>query len=204
LTDNAETEVKLYVSDLQPVAQRLEAAGAELTAPRIYERNVRYDDGMGRFSRAGSVLRLRQDTRVRLTYKADKTEVQEGVTSRSELEVEVSDFDTMEAILNRLGFYSYLIYEKYRTTYTLDGAEIVLDEMPYGNFVEIEGNMDAIRRLLPRLELDGAPRYTDSYTRLFDYVCRNLNLNIKDLTFANFESVDVPESALQTPRTPSA
>ncbi|MBC7812238.1 MAG: class IV adenylate cyclase, partial [Burkholderiales bacterium] len=190
---------KLYVSDLQAVAQRLEAAGAELTAPRIYERNVRYDDGMGRFSRAGSVLRLRQDTRVRLTYKADKTEVQEGVTSRSELEVEVSDFDTMEAILNRLGFYSYMIYEKYRTTYTLDGAEIVLDEMPYGNFVEIEGNMDAIRRLLPRLELDGAPRYTDSYTRLFDYVCRNLNLNIKDLTFANFESVDVPESALQTP-----
>jgi adenylate cyclase, class 2 len=145
------------------------------------------------------VLRLRQDTRVRLTYKADKTEVQEGVTSRAELEVEISDFDTMEAILNRLGFYSYMIYEKYRTTYTLDGAEIVLDEMPYGNFIEIEGQMDAIKRLLKSLELEDAPRYTDSYTRLFDYVRRNLKLDIKDLTFANFEGVDVTESTFQPP-----
>jgi len=32
-----------------------------------------------------------------------------------------------------------MMYEKYRTTFTIGSLEVVLDELPYGNFVEIEG-----------------------------------------------------------------
>ena len=37
------------------------------------------------------------------------------------------------------------MYEKYREAFDLNDLEIVLDEMPYGNFVELEGNEQAIK-----------------------------------------------------------
>lgn len=189
-----ETEVKLYVPYLEAVQARLETIGAKRVTPRVYERNVRYDNAERSLTPAGIVLRLRQDTRVRLTYKSEG-ETHNGITSRFEAEVEVSDFDTMETILGRLGYTPYMIYEKYRTTYTLDGAEVVLDEMPYGNFVEIEGDEGTIEKVINRLGLQTATRYDGSYAVLFERVRRALGLAFTDLTFDNFRGVNVPESA---------
>lgn len=190
----AETEVKLHYPDLAGMQARLEAAGAALIVPRVFERNVRYENAEKTLSPRGIVLRLRQDDRTRLTYKEGGT-LQDGVISRFEAEVEVSDFDAMQTILGKLGYAPYLIYEKYRTTYTLDGAEVVLDEMPYGNFIEIEGDKDTIERVITRLGLAGARRYTQSYIVLFQIVRERLGLTCHDLTFANFEGLSVPESA---------
>jgi adenylate cyclase class 2 len=190
-----ETEVKLFVPDLHTIQQRLDALGATLKAARVYERNVRYDDAERALTPRGVVVRLRQDTRVRLTYKDEGT-VENGIVSRYEAEVQVSDFATMEAILGKLGYTPYLIYEKYRTTYELDGAEVVLDEMPYGNFVEIEGDKDSIERVIEALELRAARRYEGSYAVLFERVRRKLGLTFTDLTFANFAGVTVGEEDL--------
>ncbi|MBI1282087.1 MAG: CYTH domain-containing protein [Anaerolineaceae bacterium] len=187
-----ETEVKLYVPDLAAVQQKLVAAGAELTAPRVYERNVRYDNKERTMTPHGMVVRLRQDSRVRLTYKDDGT-FENGVVSRFEAEVEVSDFDAMETILGKLGYTPYLVYEKYRTTYEMDGAEVVLDEMPYGNFVEIEGDREAIERIISGLDLSHAKRFDGSYSTLFERVRKKLGLEFNDLTFANFKGIEVSE-----------
>jgi adenylate cyclase, class 2 len=192
---NTETEVKLYVPNLDAIRQRLEAAGARLTAPRIYERNVRYDDAERTLTPRGVVVRLRQDARVRLTYKDEGT-VENGIVSRYEAEVEVSDFAGMETILGKLGYTPYLIYEKYRTTYTLDGAEVVLDEMPYGNFIEIEGEATQIEQVIEKLGLGAARRIDGSYSVLFERVRRKLGLAFTDLTFANFAGVAVREEDL--------
>src|SRR5690349_8510496 len=135
--NNTETEVKLYVPHLELVQIRLERIGAEMTAPRVYERNVRYENAEKSLTPNDIVLRLRHDTRTRLTYKEGGT-AENGIVSRTELEVEVNDFSTMETIIGKLGYTQYMIYEKYRTTYEADGAEIVLDELPYGSFIEIE------------------------------------------------------------------
>lgn len=193
--DNVETELKLYMPDLTAVARKIEAAGGVITAPRVYENNVRYEDARGEFAASGAVLRLRQDTRARLTYKEGAHSLGDFGSSRYEAEVEVSDFAEMETILLKLGFHSVLRYEKYRTTYELDGAEVTLDEMPYGNFVEIEGDEDAIRGLVEKLELQNAHRMPASYTTLFKFVKRNLGLTFTDLTFENFAGITVPESA---------
>jgi adenylate cyclase, class 2 len=184
-----ETEVKLIVPELDSVRARLETAGAHLEAPRVYERNVRYENAAGTLSSQGIVVRLRQDSRVRLTYK-DGGQVSDGVVSRAEIEVEVSDFTAMDLILGKLGYHPHLIYEKYRTTYTLDGAEIVLDEMPYGTFVEIEGDKATIESVIKRIGLEAAPRYAGSYVALFEQLKTRLGLSFTDLTFANFEGVD--------------
>lgn len=192
-----ETEIKLYVPDPALVEARLHAEGAVLVTPRVFERNVRYDDDAGSLSAAHKVLRLREDERVRLTYKDEGSAQNEGPYSRFEAEVTVSEFPAMEMILAKLGYQPYMIYEKYRATYTLGGVEVLLDEMPYGNFVEIEGPGDAIMPVAERLGLSAAPRMTASYSALFERVRASLGLTFTDLSFANFASITVPLSALE-------
>jgi adenylate cyclase class 2 len=191
-----ETEIKLYVSDLATVEARLQAEGAALKTPRVFERNVRYDDAAGGLSAARRVLRLREDERVRLTFKDEGAAQGDGPYSRFEAEVTVSEFAAMDMILGKLGFAPYMMYEKYRTTYALNGVEVLLDEMPYGHFVEIEGAEDAIMPAVERLGLVDAPRMTASYSALFERVRTALGLTFTDLTFANFAGITVPPSAL--------
>jgi adenylate cyclase class 2 len=190
-----ETEVKLYTPDLAAVESALASLGASQAKARVFERNVRYENPQQDLTPQGIVLRLRQDSQAKLTYKASKG-VHNGITTRFEAEVVVSDFDTMDTLLKQLGFQPYMVYEKYRTTYTLGDAEIVLDEMPYGNFTEIEGTIETIEPLINQLNLDNTPRFVDSYTVIFDHVCANLGLGFHDLTFDNFAGVDVPHNAL--------
>lgn len=195
MADYLEVEVKILVPDLEAARHTLEAGGAVLESPRVLERNLRFSDVQGHLWERGAVLRLRQDTRARLTYKegSDATAPgrsnDSGIRSRFEAEVEVSDFAAMETILARLGFLPYMTYEKYRTTYTFMGAEIVLDELPYGNFVEIESDEATIEALLERFGWHDAPRVAMSYTSLFNVVKQKLSLPFEDLTFANFTDV---------------
>lgn len=184
-----ETELKMHVADLDLVRARIEEAGAEVVAPRVFEKNIRFEDAAGEFARTSTVLRLRYDTRARLTYKdGEKVHDQYGST-RFEAEVEVSDLDTMQIILERLGFYPAFIYEKYRTTYALAGAEIMLDELPFGNFVEIEGDEATIRAVLNQVDFGSAKRYTNSYSVLFKIARQNRGWAFRDLTFDNFAGV---------------
>ncbi len=187
-----EVEIKLHTPALDAVKRALEAADATLTKPRVFERNARYDSADGSLMAAGIVLRLRQDEAVKLTYKADAS-VERGIVSRFEAEVEVSDFVTMDVILKRLGYELALVYEKYRTTYELDGAEIVLDELPYGNFTEIEGDAATIERVVAALGLGECSRMTGSYVDIFLDVKARLGLKVRDCSFAAFEGVDVRE-----------
>lgn len=193
-----ETEVKIHVQDLDAIRQLLETLGAQQTTARVFERNVRYDSSDKSLTSRGLVLRLREDTTVSLTYKSAGS-AERGVVTREELEVEVSDFAAMEAILGKLGYQPYMIYEKYRTTYAVEGAEIMLDELPYGDFIEVEGEFDVIEALLERLGLQDAERREHSYTKLFDFVRHHLELTFHDLTFENFQDIDVPESAFIPP-----
>ena len=195
MNDYTETEVKVFVTDLQVIAKRLEAAGATLEKPRVYEHNVRYEDAEQTLADQDIVVRLRRDARVRLTYKAphpDPDAGEGGVRKRFEAEVTVDDFDAMDVILQRLGYFPHVVYEKYRTTYHLGEAEVVLDEMPFGNFIEVEGTAPVINKTLELLELAEERRITVSYMVLFSVVKRALGLSFHDLTFKNFENVYVP------------
>lgn len=190
MSELREVEVKLHTPDLAAVKRALETAGATLRKRRVFERNIRYDSVDGALTAAGVVLRLRRDEAVKLTYKSD-ARVESGIVSRFEAEVEVSDFDTMDVILKRLGFEVALVYEKYRTTWALDGAEIVLDELPFGHFTEIEGDAATIERVVDRLGLGGARRMMGSYVDIFADVKARLGLEARDCTFDNFIGIDV-------------
>lgn len=185
-----EIEVKLHTPDLAIAQAALEAAGAALKKPRVFERNLRYENAEGSLTAQGIALRLRQDKRAKLTYKADAS-MADGIVKRFEAEVEVSDFEVMDVILRRLGYRVALVYEKYRTTYELDGAEIVLDELPYGNFSEIEADAETIEETIEILGLGGCRRMRGSYTDIFAELKLRLGLDVRDCSFEAFAGVDV-------------
>lgn len=196
-----EIEAKLLVPNLDRLRTQLDAV---CVRPRLHEYNIRYEDSGNNLMPEDIVLRLRRDRpldgdsdRVRLTYKAPVPEEKRSAVNKVvfEAETEVADFDTMDLILRRLGYHRAMVYEKYRTTYRVMDTELVLDEMPFGNFVEIEGAPEAIERVIEQLGLQDAERFTESYTGLFERVKSHLNLMFNDLTFENFRDIDVPPYA---------
>lgn len=185
-----EIEAKFYVMRPDELRRRLKALEAKLTEPRILEVNIRFDTPQQEFQQSGRVLRLRQDSRVRLTYK-DSDKIQSGAMSRREIEFTVSDFDSAKEFLEALGYQVALTYEKYRTTYQMPGVEIMLDEMPYGNFVEIEGDEAQLRPTADKLRLKWEAAIQDSYSGLFAKLRARRHAQVRDLTFENFKAVEV-------------
>lgn len=191
-----ELEVKLYLNDLPGFQRHLETVGARLAHARVHEINLRFDTPGGDLGHTFQVLRLRQDTVARLTYKGPG-EVLGGVHLRREIEFTVGDFEAARALLEALGYQVSVIYEKYRTTYELDGVQVTLDEMPYGDFAEIEGPDPAsIHAVAEKLGVDWEARVVESYTFLFERLREKLGLTFRDLSFANFAGMEVSPQSL--------
>ena len=191
-----ELEVKFYMRDLQALKAKLEGLGAVCVQERVHEINLRFDTPDEQLSRTSRVLRLRKDRDIHLTYKGPGR-VQDGVRLREELEFTASDFDTAKTFLEALGYQVVVMYEKYRATYSIDGVLVTLDEMPYGDFAEIEGpDGFSIQQTASRLGLNWEARILDSYMVLFDRVRVALGFTFHDLSLANFENLKVSPEAL--------
>jgi adenylate cyclase class 2 len=185
-----ENEAKFYLQRPAEFQQHIESLGAKVVEARVYELNLRFDTPGLDLRRAAQVLRLRQDRRARLTYK-DSESIVSGSLSRRELEITVSDFGVTKELLEALGFEVVFIYEKYRTTYELDEVEVVLDELPYGQFVEVEGERNSLRTAAEKLGLDWEAAIPASYSRLFEHLRASRALEFRDLTFENIRGFRV-------------
>lgn len=191
-----ELEIKLYLSNLPAFQKRVEASGALLLEPRLHEINLRFDTPDGELTRTLQVLRLRQDIAAHLTYKGPG-ETLDGVHARREIEITVNDYKSTWALLEALGFQVSLMYEKFRTTYELDNLEVTLDEMPFGNFTEIEGpDAHRIHLIAEKLGVDWEARIVESYTSLFDHLRSEMGFTFRDLSFENFIGMDISPADL--------
>ena len=132
-----EKKYRLTAEQVGPLRRRLVGAGAEGEGAAEFEENVIYT-GPG-LDPGRRVLRLRRKGgRALFTYK--ERELSDSAVKRQrEEETEVSDADALASILEALGYRPALVYEKRRETWRVAGAEVVLDELPFGLFVEIEG-----------------------------------------------------------------
>jgi adenylate cyclase class 2 len=192
-----ELELKYYVFDLARIETRLTTLGALCDQPRTLEINLRFDAPDYSLTLAGKALRLRYDTKARLTYKGP-SQSQEGIRLREEIEFVVDNFQAAQAFLIALGYQVSLVYEKYRSGYILGDVHILLDELPYGNFVEIEGPDPAkIRAVNEQLGLNWETRISESYTVLFERLRKNLGLSFRDLIFENFQGLQVTTANLE-------
>ncbi len=189
-----ETEVKFHVANLEKLAARLEELGATLASPRTHEMNLRFDTPAGTLSAQSCVLRLRQDAQSRLTFKGPSTK-SAGVVQREEIEFAVSDFDAARLFVERLGYQVVSIYEKYRMSYTLGDLHFDLDELPYGNFIEIEGkDVDDIHQAAEYLSLQWDAAVKMGYLAIFKRLHAKELVAASELTFDAF-SMDVVDLA---------
>ena len=192
---NVEVEVKYRLDAREPVRHKLIEMGAR-SGGRHFEANLRYDNADGRLMQERCLLRLRKDEKVRLTHKAPHAESgKEGFKIHKELEVEVSDFETTDAILKALGFEPVQRYEKWRETFHYNGCEICLDSLPFGEFIEVEGEKEAIEQITDALALPSSQRIVANYLALFASMKESFAFSFDDLTFDNFKGVSGDFSA---------
>jgi predicted adenylyl cyclase CyaB len=129
-----------------------------------HEENTIYRGG--RLSLGGCALRLRRvNGRAILTFKR-RLPSKSAIKYQREDEVSVENPDAMDAILNSLGFQPGLIYEKRRTRWKVENAKVVIDELPFGLFMEIEASAKKIKRVEKLLAADSLPAVIETYPTL--------------------------------------
>lgn len=182
-----EIEVKFFVAQPQSMRRKLIQSG-RIIQPRTFESNARYDDAGESLLRQGALLRLRQDEACRLTFKAKHTASSTQYKIYKELEVEVDDYHVMDAILEHIGFRPVQYYEKWRETFLLAETLVCLDTLPFGYFLEIEGEPENIRKSADQLGLDWRHRILWNYLSIFEAIHKREGLKFRDPTFDNFSS----------------
>ena len=185
-----ETEVKFFVPRPNELRPRILALGA-VSAGRVFERNEIFDDPHRTLARRGELLRIRQDTACRLTFKQPAGERQHQFKILREMETTVADGQVLRAVFQALGFNLVLVYEKWRETFPIESVHLCLDELPFGHFLEIEGSQASIRRLTEALSLPWPQRILGTYHDLFAIVAEEMGLGFRDITFENFQGLKV-------------
>ncbi len=186
--DSLEIEVKFFLQNSDAVRENIIKLGAR-SLGRFFELNLRFEDGDKSLIKKNALLRLRKDNRVTLTYKSEPECDDSNFKIFRELEVEVDNFEVMTSILTALGFCVEQVYEKWRETLVLDKIHFSLDTMPFGTFLEIEGDRDTIPEMAGKLDLDWEDRILFNYLKIFDVLKSQENLNFSDVTFENFKGL---------------
>ena len=167
-----EIEKKYRLTQKRRVAveRRLHEIGAS-SKPVEFEENTLYRGG--RLELGGSALRLRRvGARAILTFKR-RLPSKSSIKHQQEEETEVSDAEAAHAILTALGFRPALVYEKRRTRWRLGRAEIVIDELPFGLFMEIEAAEKEIARVEALLGIEDLPAVMETYPTLTAHLGKN-------------------------------
>ncbi|WLT31959.1 class IV adenylate cyclase [Geothrix sp. PMB-07] len=161
-----ETELKLRIPATGPYRPLLEALGFHEVTPAQAEISVLWDRD-GQLRAAGSALRTRSYAgHARLTWKGPK--VPDPILKiRPEHETGIADAAALEAILRALGFEPVMRMEKVRAVWEREELEACLDETPFGCYLELEGDPQAIRAAMEGLGLAPDRAEPRSYPELY-------------------------------------
>lgn len=160
-----ETEKKYRLNDEQKqmVLDALDEIGAEYVG-EDFEENSLYRGGI--LIETNAVLRVRRtQSKTILTYKR-WIQNEFNIKQHVELETEVADAEEIEEIIENLGFHKTMVFEKRRKTWHFRNVEIVLDKLPFGEFMEIEGTITAIAEAEMLLGIEDFEVVTETYPAL--------------------------------------
>lgn len=144
-----EKKYRLTSAQKSQLVRRLGRLGA-LRQSAEFEENTLYS-GKGVDGRSAALRLRRVGDRATLTFKL-RFPSRSPIKRQLEEETEVSNAEAMASILKALGYKVALVYEKRRVTWTLDDTEIVIDELPFGWFMEIEGSEQSISAVELKLQ----------------------------------------------------
>ncbi len=169
-----EKKYRLDKKRLVELTAKLGELNAEFTN-EVFEENYLHRGGV--LDERNAVLRLRKtNEKTIFTYK-EKVANESDFKHQIEFETEVSNVDATEHIIEKLGYKLAVVYEKHRKTWHLGNVEVVLDELPFGYYMEIEGAVEDIieaEKLLGAEDLEtearGYPRLTLKFGKQMDGV----------------------------------
>ena len=160
-----ETEKKYRLTEEQRerILKNLQEIKAEYEGEDFEENNIFQESVL---SENPPILRIRKIAgKAVLTYK-QRIQNEFAVKQQTEYETEVGDAHATEKIIESVGFIKSLVYEKRRKTWRFRKVEIVLDELPFGYFMEIEGSMTAIAEAEMFLEAEDFEVVHETYPQL--------------------------------------
>lgn len=159
-----EKKYRLSAEERERLTARLMEAGAEREGLEFEENTIYTGAGL---VQGRSVLRVRrvEGKQAILTYK-ERFPSASPIKRQREEETRVEDAEALAAILDALGLVPALVYEKRRETWRLEGAIVVIDELPFGLFAEIEGEEKAIEEAERLLGLESAEAEQATYPQL--------------------------------------
>ncbi len=158
-----EKKYRLTVEQRAFVLDALNNIGAEYSGENL-EENTIYGGDVLEEQNAAVRIRKTQDGAI-LTYKK---RILNNLSFKQQIEHEsgVSDVAEVEAILRYLGLTPRLVYEKRRKTWRFRSVEIVLDELPFGLFMEIEGSITGIAEAEMLLDIEHFESELETYPRM--------------------------------------
>ncbi len=172
-----EKEIKLKVDDVENVLRSLKQHGAQFEGGAL-ERTIRFDNENKDYEKAGKFFRVRSGFKNTVTLKEKIAGGDKNVRARKETEFEVEDIDKMAYVFNVLGLNYSMTMEKYRQHWNYGGCDVTLDELPFGVFMEIEGEENAISEVCKSLGLDESKKILVTYWELWAEIS-----NKKDIIF---------------------
>jgi adenylate cyclase, class 2 len=192
-----EIEIKLEVRDPEAIKRRLKELGFRRVQARHFESNRLFDFPDGALGRARCLLRLRvAGGKALLTFKGAPAQSRRYKVRR-EVEAQVPDADLLREILEDIGLEEVFRYDKYRTRYAAprrgSGAgqgEIVYDETPIGNYLELEGPRRWIDRMARGLGFGPRNYVTLSYAALYLLKCQATKKQPGNMLFGGRERAD--------------
>jgi len=153
LTPKQRREIERRLRELSVISGELE-----------HEENTIYRGGS--LDQPGRALRLRRvNGRAILTFK-QRRPGSSPIKHQEEQEVVVADADAMDRILSCLNFRPGLVYEKRRTRWEVGKAKVVIDELPFGLFMEIEAPVREIKRVERIIGAANLPAVMETYPSL--------------------------------------
>lgn len=168
-----ETELKLRMGVVGAEASLIDRARSlgAVIGDVTRERDEYFDTRDLQLTSHDLVVRLRAmglDTF--LALKTPRVFGPDGVYSRIELELPVSEPDMVRAQLSARGLSPISVIEKDRRTMRLGGAVVTIDVLPYlGVFVEVEAGDEAgLHRIVDAFRLGGYERVTSNYGELYE------------------------------------
>jgi len=190
-----EQEIKFFLGDESALRRRLEDLGAHPYQPRSHEINIRFDTADGDLTRARKVLRVREAGAVILTYKEPdpnpSPRAASAVRRLMETEITVDDLGKTVHLLHALGFRPIARYEKFREVFRWQSVLVMIDQLPFGDFCELEGpDLADLRRAAGQLGLEVRKALRVSYMGIFMLLKKKCHLAFPDATFRNFSGWD--------------
>lgn len=153
---NLEIEYKFKIKNKKEIENILNKI-ADKNYERQYQSNIMYDnkDNLMQATNGRVRLRLLGDTGNKvLTYKKPLESVN---NAKREIEYEINFADKdeqIEKILNAMEFHITTSYERYRTEWKIGKTHVTIDEYPFADFVEIEGEQEDIEEVAKKLGLN--------------------------------------------------